>query len=494
MKLLFITILSFLLLGCVKKQTSPVLVQSDETSKFGQSDEKCYVVVESSEHFNNNLISSISISLISDFVRKITQTPPEGISLKNSCIYYINAQKQEGTTIVTISGQGINSYGDSKLEGMDGFQKSLLKSLYRSVENKVKLCQKYGNYLEECFEDNVDLIETGKKIRLKNVLGRKKVPLQIIKEKRPLKKGIYVSVGGKYYNYSYDGKNWVKKKFNVKVDERRPYLKINSITHGNGLFLAVGNVSDGLNKRGKILVSVNGEEWEDTNFQTRDEFSSVSYAKGIYFVIGRKQFLVSEDGYNWINIKHSNLFYPSNYMKIEEIKVLNDKIFGIGANGTIFTMNDDLTWNSHKSLWNKWNKQYSSFQEGIAYGNGKYVVIGWEFSDENSFTVSDDGGDWDYYNYGKVFHGSLWGITYGMGIFVAVGGGGHIFVSEDGINWGPANFVDRITLHDVIFANNAFIAVSSNLSKKRTIISEDGVNWDYVGCNCGGRAIIFRPR
>ena len=64
---------------------------------------------------------------------------------------------------------------------MDGFQKSLLKSLYRSVENKVKLCQKYGNYLEECFEDNVDLIETGKKIRLKNVLGRKKVPLQIIK-------------------------------------------------------------------------------------------------------------------------------------------------------------------------------------------------------------------------------------------------------------------------------------------------------------------------
>jgi len=81
-----------------------------------------------------------------------------------------------------------------------------------------------------------------------------------------------------------------------------------------------------------------------------------------------------------------------------------------------------------------------------------------------------------------------------MGIFVAVGGGGHIFVSEDGINWGPANFVDRITLHDVIFANNAFIAVSSNLSKKRTIISEDGVNWDYVGCNCGGRAIIFRPR
>ena len=99
-------------------------------------------------------------------------------------------------------------------------------------------------------------------------------------------------------------------------------------------------------------------------------------------MIGRKQFLVSEDGYNWINIKHSNLFSPNNRLKIQEMKVLNDKVFGFGRYN-IFTMNDDLTWNSHKSLWNKWNKQYSSFQEGIAYGNGKYVVIGCEFSDQN---------------------------------------------------------------------------------------------------------------
>ena len=488
-------ILSFLLLGCVKSQTPTESVQSDEKSKSVQSDEKCYVDVKSSEHFNSDLISSISVSLISDFVRKITQTPPEGISLKNSCIYYINAQKQEGTTIVTISGQGINSYGDSKLEGMDGFQKSLLKSLYRSVENKIKLCQKYGNYLEECFEDNVDLIETGEKIRLKNVLGRKKVPLQIIKEKRPLKKGIYVSVEDKKYNYSYDRKNWVKKKFNVKLYEKSSIDSVNiiSFTYGNGLFLAVGNEPyEFMQKRGKILVSVNGEEWEDTNFKTRDEFVSVSYAKGIYFVMGKQQFLVSEDGYNWININHSNIFGKGRmrYLKIDKIKIVNNKIFGIGDGG-IFTMNDDLTWNSHLSFWNKLNDQYSWFYRDIAYGNGKYVAIGWESGNEDSFTVSEDGEDWDYYNVGKLFPGKFWGITYGMGIFVAVGSYGNIFVSEDGTNWSPANFVDNIDLIDVIFANNAFIAVSI---AGKTIISEDGVNWDYVGCNCGGEEIIFRPR
>ena len=431
------------------------------------------------------------------FVKKISPIPPEGINLNNSCVYYINAQTQGDNTIVTITGQGINSYGNSKLEGMDGFQKSLLKSLYRSVENKIKLCQKYGNYLEECFNENINLIETGKRIRLEDVLRRKKIPQHLIKEKIPLKKGIYVSVGGKNYNYSYDGKNWIKKKFNVKVDKKRPFLEIESITHGNGLFLAVGNVRKSeSNKRGKILVSVNGEEWEDTNFQTRDEFRSVSYAKGIYFVIGREELLVSEDGFNWQNIESPEIYggYGNQFLLLEKIKLLNEKIFAIGKSGRLFTINDDLTWNSHTSLWNKWNKQYSSWQEGIAYGNGKYVVIGWDFGDEDSFRVSDDGEDWDYYNYGNVFYGSLWGITYGMGIFVAVGGSGSIYVSEDGINWRIGNFDDRITLHDVIFANNAFIAVSSNLYEKRTIISEDGVNWDYVGCNCGGRAIIFRPR
>ena len=168
---------------------------------------------------------------------------------------------------------------------MDGFQKSLLKSLYRSVDNKIKLCHKYGNYLDECFNDNIELIETGERIRLKNVLGRKKIPQHLVKEKRPLRKGIYVSVGDENFNYSYDGENWVSNKFNIELDYRAS-LKIKSITHGNGLFLAVGNVCE-INCRGKIFISTNGKEWEDTNFKTRDEFRSVSYAKGIYFIWGQ---------------------------------------------------------------------------------------------------------------------------------------------------------------------------------------------------------------
>ena len=84
MKHLLLILISFLLLGCVKKQTSPVFVQSDE---------KCYVVVESSKDFDPSLLSNISISLISKYLRQIEQIPVAGIST-DSCQYQISVTKK----------------------------------------------------------------------------------------------------------------------------------------------------------------------------------------------------------------------------------------------------------------------------------------------------------------------------------------------------------------------------------------------------------------
>jgi len=137
MKHLLIILISFLLLS------SPV---------NGQSDEKCYVVVESSKDIDPSLLSNISISLISKFLRDVEQLPPSGISL-DSCQYNVSVSKNDDTTFVTFKGEGLNSYGDSKLTGSDGFQQSILKSLYRSLKDKRDIiCQDYGKLLEECNE------------------------------------------------------------------------------------------------------------------------------------------------------------------------------------------------------------------------------------------------------------------------------------------------------------------------------------------------------
>ena len=158
MKLLLI-ILSFLLLS------SPLL---------GKSEETCYVSVEGSKGFNLNLLSQISKSLISQFFKPIKNIPPGGIS-SESCVYEITVTKEGDTTFVVFSGEDLNSYGDSKLSGTDGFQQSLLKSLYRSLRDKRKLiCEDYGELIEKC--GSVVVQDVPKQVKPKVIVKKVKIP------------------------------------------------------------------------------------------------------------------------------------------------------------------------------------------------------------------------------------------------------------------------------------------------------------------------------
>ena len=122
------------------------------SSLFGQSEETCYVAAHSkdSKEFDPTLLSNISISLISEFLKEVEPLPPAGISM-DTCIYHIDAVKVKETTFVTFKGKNLNSFGDSKLSGQDGFQESVLKALYRALEDKRKLiCDTYGEFIEKC--------------------------------------------------------------------------------------------------------------------------------------------------------------------------------------------------------------------------------------------------------------------------------------------------------------------------------------------------------
>ncbi|MCH2266167.1 MAG: hypothetical protein MK515_06835, partial [SAR324 cluster bacterium] len=117
---------------------------------FGQSEETCYVDADSSKEFDPILLSNISVSLISEFLKEVEHLPPAGIPM-DACVYQIDAVKVKDTTFVTFKGKNLNSYGDSKLSGPDGFQESVLKALYRALEDKRKLiCDAYGEYIEKC--------------------------------------------------------------------------------------------------------------------------------------------------------------------------------------------------------------------------------------------------------------------------------------------------------------------------------------------------------
>ena len=116
---------------------------------FGQSEETCYVAADSKD-FDRTLLSNISVSLISEFLKEVEHLPPAGIPM-DACVYQIGAAKVEDTTFVAFKGKNLNAVGDSKLSGPDGFQESLLKALYRALEDKRKLiCDAYGEFIEKC--------------------------------------------------------------------------------------------------------------------------------------------------------------------------------------------------------------------------------------------------------------------------------------------------------------------------------------------------------
>ena len=178
MKHLLILLISILLL------TSPL---------FGQSEEKsCYLSVKTSGDFNPALISEISTSLVSQYVKEVLTIPSSGIRGDTKCVYDVSVTSDAGKTFVSLRGEGINSFGDSSLEGTDGFQQSILRSIYRSQRDKRELiCSDYPKILEECGgvvrkkkKPEVLKLSSPKKVQLEETKG---TPVEKTKPKKRMK-------------------------------------------------------------------------------------------------------------------------------------------------------------------------------------------------------------------------------------------------------------------------------------------------------------------
>ena len=96
-------------------------------------------------------MSNMSISIITQYFKEIKPLPTSGLSGSDNCVYEVSVSKEGGKTFVTLLGKDMNSFGDSNFVGIDGFQQSLLKSLYRSLKDKRDMiCEDYKDVLVEC--------------------------------------------------------------------------------------------------------------------------------------------------------------------------------------------------------------------------------------------------------------------------------------------------------------------------------------------------------
>jgi len=152
-----------LVVGCSNEQVTPksdtptpIKTNSTETQR------SCFLLVENKTEFDNDVLSNISIALISQFFREVKEMPIQGLQ-GGECIYKVSFAKTGDTTFLSFTGENLNAYGDSKMSGADAAQHALLKALYRSQRNKRNIiCEDYGDYLEECSDLKLEQKETPK--------------------------------------------------------------------------------------------------------------------------------------------------------------------------------------------------------------------------------------------------------------------------------------------------------------------------------------------
>lgn len=116
--------------------------------------------------------------------------------------------------------------------------------------------------------------------------------------------------------------------------------------------------------------------------------------------------------------------------------------------------------------------------KNIAYGNGKYVIVGQDYN-SGYITTSTDGVNWttptkSSYQWNKV--------VFGDGKFLAIENDYptlNIASSTDGVNWNtPISLRLGMSFTDIIYAEGKFVAVGTrNSSDAYSTASVDGTTW-----------------
>jgi hypothetical protein len=226
------------------------------------SNDNCYVVIEDSDKYNPKFLSSISDSLISQYLKNVKNIPPQGLP-DGSCIYSISVSKVDDTIFVTFAGDNLNSFGDSKLKGIDGFKHSILKSLFRSLRKyRSLICLDYGELLsDEC--KTID----------KNDIQGKINQITLTEKDEVESNGFFITVGGVCNILkSENGKDWEV----VNSDNCKRLL---GVTRGNNKIIAVG-IS------GTIFYSEDGLDWYLDEIDTDNDLHEIYFHKNIFIIVG----------------------------------------------------------------------------------------------------------------------------------------------------------------------------------------------------------------
>jgi hypothetical protein len=200
-------------------------------------------------------------------------------------------------------------------------------------------------------------------------------------------------------------------------------------------------------------------------------FNKVTYTN-TFMALGNGTIVTSPNGTTWTSRDvgtNADNFYGATYG--------NDTFVAVGfiysSPLSVLPPDTSIFYSPNGVEWTSINASLSYVLNAVTYGNGIFVAVG----GLGVILTSSDGREWTLRNSGIDSY--LYDVTYSNGIFTAVGEAGTILSSSDGVTWISRNSgVTSAYLHGVIYANCNYVVVGNDIDTSVVILtSPDGATW-----------------
>ena len=294
-----------------------------------------------------------------------------------------------------------------------------------------------------------------------------------------------------------------------------------SITYGNGLFVAIANTN--VVTPNKIMTSPDGINWTLRQVPIQNNWVSITYGNGLFVAVAddgtnNQRFLISSDTINWTPISTISAAWNSvtygngrfvacasapslpsitiarsfdginwNYFSLTsfiDLNYGNNTFVGI-TNTTVLTSTNGLT--DFNFIYSNNSEQFT----GITYGNGLFLVT--------SNTGSVYSAKADSTNYIRIVNANP-NFTnskpyYVNGLYFIISRDTGVWVSQDTLNWQrPISNLTGTAFRNICYGNGVFVLLANGLANDNNIfvsgkiknIENNDFNPRYGGLNLYG--------
>jgi hypothetical protein len=298
--------------------------------------------------------------------------------------------------------------------------------------------------------------------------------------------GTFWSVGmGGVIRYSANGINW------TEVTKRIPGLAASQPFFGIGFdgkkFIAGGD-SD-------CVTSTNGVNWVKMGTHPQIFTLDMTYANGRWVAVGgdytepQNQLIASSaNGTNWT--LHTLAGFTNEFLY--RVKYLGGRFVAVGDNGKIAVSTNGINWVLR-------NVGAPVLLQSIAFGRGRYLAAGEDFTSGNSEKIytSTDTITWMPHVINLVYRFN--DITFGRNRFVAAvdtplynNGDQKIWTSTDGVNWKPhPGYAQRVMYEDGVFIAAGFGHIYTSFSGEQFKLQNEIINQEPYGIAFGQRSFVI---